>query len=467
VGPAVSAATDSLAIVGERRFTIVGDGEQFLLRLLDVPIDFMLDRAHRERGELVGELTVRTDLVGARTFDGALSRGKFNCSSASARQTHAKILTELSRAPQIDWHRLLEEFCIRVLNADGTGRPGVRLCEVPEPQKEQEFELIDGMPVPMRHSSILFADGGSLKSLILLYGLGLLARQGVPCALFDWELDESDHRARYVRLFEEMPRDLHYLRCDRPLVYEADRIRRFTRERGILFAGLDSIGFGTDGPPEAAEHALAYNRTLRSFGIGTFLTAHVTKNGDQADQRPFGSGYWHNSARSTWFGKVGATSPDGRTVSVGLFNPKEQPRSTPTGHRARGGVHRTPDDPATREPSQLGRPRSEGTRVAANGLRPQGWPDDDRCARGGTGFQARHREESGRTQYTHLHVDRRRGRRTSRGAPHEESRMRLGHVSQDRPDRRPWDKGTDNPVSLETGCPSPVPDCARLLSGLR
>jgi hypothetical protein len=209
-----------------------------------------------------------------------------------------------------------------VLNAEGAGRPGVRLCDVPPASDEQEIELIDGMPVPMQHSTILFADGGSLKSLSALYGLGQLVRQGLTCTLFDWELDACDHRRRLERLFGDIPRDLLYMRCERPLVYEAERLRRYIRQNGILYAVLDSIGFGTDGPPEAAEHALGYNRALRSLGIGTLLTAHVTKSGEQADQRPFGSAFWHNSARSTWFGKLGARSPDGRILTVGLFHRK-------------------------------------------------------------------------------------------------------------------------------------------------
>jgi hypothetical protein len=49
--------------------------------------------------------------------------------------------------------------------------------------------------------------------------------------------------------------------------------------------------------------------------------AHVNKS-DNAEYKPFGSSFWHNSARSTFFVKLAGTSPDGQVVTVGLFNRK-------------------------------------------------------------------------------------------------------------------------------------------------
>jgi hypothetical protein len=312
----------SLAVIGAREFRVVGEHEQYILELKDVPICFELDRPRRENGAIVGHLTITTELAGARTTNGVLSAGQFNCSETKYRYGLAKDLLEMSRCSQIDWRRLLEEFCIRVYAADTTSAVGVQLCDVPEPSVDPEIELIPSVPVPGHHSTIFFADGGSLKSFLLLYGLGRLAQDGLPVALFDWELNSGDHRRRLAKLFPVLPKHLHYVRCTRPLVYEAEKLRRFIRTEGILYAGLDSIGFGTDGPPEGAEQALNYNRALSYLGIGTLLTAHVTKGGDQVEQRPFGSNYWHNSARSTWFSKVAHRSPDGKTVQIGLFNRK-------------------------------------------------------------------------------------------------------------------------------------------------
>ena len=46
--------------------------------------------------------------------------------------------------------------------------------------------------------------------------------------------------------------------------------------------------------------ALGYFAVVRQFGIGSLHIAHVNKS-EHGDQRPFGSTFWHNSARSTWF----------------------------------------------------------------------------------------------------------------------------------------------------------------------
>jgi hypothetical protein len=67
ITPFPAALDGSLAIVGAREFRVVGDHEQYILELKDVPIRFELDRPRREKGEIVGHLAVSTDLVGART----------------------------------------------------------------------------------------------------------------------------------------------------------------------------------------------------------------------------------------------------------------------------------------------------------------------------------------------------------------------------------------------------------------
>ena len=48
---------------------------------------------------------------------------------------------------------------------------------------------------------------------------------------------------------------------------------------------------------------------------------------------PYGSVFWHNSARMTWNVKVSATSTDGQTVALGAFNRKNNlgPSSAPVG----------------------------------------------------------------------------------------------------------------------------------------
>ena len=79
-----------------------------------------------------------------------------------------------------------------------------------------------------------------------------------------------------------------YARCERPLVYEADRLARIVREHDISYAIFDSVAFACDGPPEAAEVAGRYFRAVRQLGIGSLQIAHISK-AENGDKKPFGS----------------------------------------------------------------------------------------------------------------------------------------------------------------------------------
>lgn len=296
---------------------------QYRLACPEYGVQFDVDRLRRDRnGELVGELTVACSILGAAAIDGVLSVGAFNFSSIRARQERARALGERARVKnKIDFGRLLEELCQRVLSADRNGRPVVVLSDLPRPGTDEQV-VVHGFRIPAHHPTILFGDGGTLKSYFLLYVLGFLARAGLNAALFDWELDENTHRVRLEELFgTDMPH-VKYVRCERPLVYELDHLARVVRREAIDYAGFDSCGFAADGPPEAAEAALGYFGAVREIGIGSLHIAHTTKSGELAEHRPFGSTFWHNSARSTWFVKRVGEAEDGRPVNLGFFHRK-------------------------------------------------------------------------------------------------------------------------------------------------
>lgn len=160
---------------------------------------------------------------------------------------------------------------------------------------------VDGWSLLQDHPTIAFGDGGSLKSYLALYAAGRLAQQGTRVLLLDWELDGEDHVDRFRRLFGDDLPLVHYLRCDAPLVSEQRLIAREVQRLGIQYLVFDSIGAATDGPPEAADQALRYGRTVRQIGVrGSLHIAHVNKS-ESGDQKPFGSVFWHNWARMTWF----------------------------------------------------------------------------------------------------------------------------------------------------------------------
>ena len=303
-----------------RSFTQNGQG-LYRLSLNDIGITFEIDRLRRESHELIGELCVRCRLTGARTYDGNLSIADFNLSSARARTDRAKLLATRSNADGLDWVGFMEEFSQRVLSAERSGQSAIDLRSIDRPSPDDTLS-VSGLTFPRRHPTIIFGDGGAAKSYTALYLAGGLVEQGFTVALFDWELAGEDHRDRLERLFGiGMPRII-YARCERPLVYEVDRLRRIVREENVDYEIFDSVAFACDGPPESAEVAGRYFRAVRQTGnVGSLHIAHVTK-GENGDQKPFGSVFWHNGARSTWYAKLAESSPDSNSIVLGLFNKK-------------------------------------------------------------------------------------------------------------------------------------------------
>ena len=244
-----------------------------------------------------------------------------NLSSPSAAQQRAKLLAERARASGLDWAAMLEALRQRVLTAERNGEPSVSLSAVPRTTDiPDEFNVL-GITVPRRHAACWFGDGGTGKSMLALYYGAELIRAGERVGLFDWEMNQETHENRLYDLFGTDAPEFRYVRCDRPLIHEIDRLRRAVHKDELMYAILDSIGYGTAGAPESAEAAMDYCRAVRQLGIGTLWLAHVTK-GEQGDQRPFGSTFWHNSARATWNLKLASTSSDGTTHQIAAFNRK-------------------------------------------------------------------------------------------------------------------------------------------------
>jgi hypothetical protein len=81
------------------------------------------------------------------------------------------------------------------------------------------------------------------------------------------------------------------------------------------------VAFACDGPPEAAEVAARYLGVVRGLNLGSLHVAHINKS-ERAEEKPFGSQFWHNGARSTWFVKQADRAGDDTGLTVGLFHKK-------------------------------------------------------------------------------------------------------------------------------------------------
>lgn len=266
-------------------------------------------RLHWERHELHGQLCIRCSLPGARTIEGILFTGAFNFSSYRATQDRAKMLTARANTNgHINWSLILEDFSQSIIQSEQRGRPGRDLSTFEEPIIEEY--VVDGLAMPKNHASILFGDGGCFKSYMALYFIGQLAKRGIRVGYFDWELSGEEHRLRLRLLFgrNEMPA-IHYCHCDAELTAETERLRREVKDNQLQYIVYDSIAFACDGPPETAEAAQRYFRSVRQIGGGSLHIAHINKS-ENADKKPFGSAFWHNGARSTWFVEAAETGND-------------------------------------------------------------------------------------------------------------------------------------------------------------
>ncbi len=306
----------------KQRFKVVEEG-RYELDIPEWQMVFQVDRLRRERQHLLGELTVRCDIPGCGAVkDNIISISDMNFSSARAKEDKQRYLVRRVKcADEIPFLKLLEELSIGVTLAEREGSPSQDMRTIPLPEEDDETE-VDGLILPKRHSTIFFGDGGSAKSYFALYYLGRLALDGAKVAFFDWELDGGDHRKRLELIFGSNPPHIEYARCENGIVNESDRLIKTVKDHNITFAVFDSIVAACDGPSESSETAGKYFRVVRKLGaIGTLHVAHVNKS-ETGDQKPFGSTFWHNSARSTWFVRRSEEAPTPSTVQIGLYHRK-------------------------------------------------------------------------------------------------------------------------------------------------
>jgi hypothetical protein len=325
----------------QRIFERLDEG-RYRMQIPGCASELEIDLLRREDGNLIGELIARCHLPGNRGVDGLLSIADFNLSSARARSERAKLIAMRANTPseQVDWPGIVEEFCQRVLLAERQGEPAIDLADVLARETDTSI-LVEEFPVLKHHPVILFGDGGACKSYLALYLAWKLTERGETVIYADWELDAADHRERLESIAGTF-RGIKYVRCRLPLREETERLRRIAREEGATYLILDSVALGCDGPPETAETAMRYFQCLRRIGLGCLLIAHVSRAED-GERKPFGSAFWHNSARATWFAKRGEQVSTENFVQVALFNRKSNlgPLRPPLGFELRFEAGRT------------------------------------------------------------------------------------------------------------------------------
>ena len=287
----------------------------------DVELKFDLMRLDRRSGELSAELTVLGGPV-------LLHRARLNLASTRTRSELTNHLAKRMAGP--DWSDLLESATWQVIEAYRQGAPAFLLRDTEQPTAAgwaMKPILLARDPV------ILFGDGGSLKSytslaasIALQSGLamtdGFEPARSFRVAYLDFEWNAWPHKRRLRALCGpgQLP-DILYVPCQTsgPLTHQVERLQRIFQESQIDYAVIDSVALACDGPPEEAQSALGFFQALSRLEVGSQLIAHTNREGDTS--KPFGSAFWHNSARMTWYIKRQRANGSS-SVDIALFNRK-------------------------------------------------------------------------------------------------------------------------------------------------
>lgn len=242
---------------------------------------------------------------------------------------------------QQDWLDCFEVVCGRTYRLWKKGVPTIRLAE--HTVSRVSRDIITRF-APAGETTILYGDGGSMKSTVAL-GLAIAVCEGRamterlaptlrgPVIYLDWETteDEMSERAQSLAAhfgLEGIPTDLHYRSMAQALADDIERVRADVDRLGAVMVVVDSLGWACGSEPEKASSAIATMNALKSLGSRTarVCVAHITHEG--ARQRTggveiFGSRFWRHGARATWETRTEeAGSGDANSATVGLFQRK-------------------------------------------------------------------------------------------------------------------------------------------------
>jgi len=254
---------------------------------------------------------VRVELVGTPGRDPLSAR--LNIQSLSQVTEFRRTLDALyDLGKDFNWTKLLNQAFTLVRDGFLGSDPSVDTAEI-EFSVTQAFHV--DVLLPNAEPTVIFGDGSAGKSY-LVFALISCAALGQPfCGLqtrpgrwmvLDYETGKPNYGRRMGRVaqglgLERMSSGLvRYRPSDGiPLPDLVDALRRTIDEYNIVGLVIDSAAAACGGEPEKADVALRYFRSLFSIGITTITVAHINRGGDT--ERPFGSTFWHNEARRTWY----------------------------------------------------------------------------------------------------------------------------------------------------------------------
>lgn len=310
------------------------DGDTWSIAWQPVDIAMGFDGFKETRDGLRADVTVESGALGR-----VLGPAHLNLLSVASQKTFATLCSErVNGLSKDEWLALVVAACSRVTKQWRAPEPiydlGVEAMKASAPLRY----VVPGW-IPANESTLLYADGGSCKSLLALHiafcvasgtelPWGVRPEQGEVLYL-DWEtnLQTTSRRLRRIALGElcTVPR-IHYRQCFRPLADELPSIREEISKRGISLVVVDSIGFAAAGALNEDETARAAMNGLRSMQPATRLVvAHVSKGTAESTSskaKPFGSAFFYNGMRSGIEVRRAEDQPNPDAIDIGLYHVK-------------------------------------------------------------------------------------------------------------------------------------------------
>jgi hypothetical protein len=253
----------------------------------------------------------------------------------------------------IKWTTVVSAAWAAVREAFTNQDRGIQIGSAPSMERLRfhiDTLFIDGQP------NIVFGDGGSSKTY-LCYAAGAHVAMGMQAfagmqvrrpggvLVFDYETGAASCRMRFGRILQGMGNDplivdellsvlpIHYWDARGvPLADQIDALCRYVERHDISMVIIDSGADACGGRPQDEGFVLQYFNALSRLPatVTTVTICHVTTDteGKAVTLRPFGSKFWHNRARRTWYVHR-ASEEESDEMDVGLQNRKTNDGAKP------------------------------------------------------------------------------------------------------------------------------------------
>ena len=278
-------------------------GTQHLYTWEQYALTVSLDQLTYEKDGLHCEIDVEFEYPGESVFK--YGPAKLNL---SATRTISTLCSHLDKRFHFDWITAMDMISRLAILHEREGEPFENLSDLKE--SLPPAWLLRPLVIE-NETTILFGDGGVGKSTLALATLmsiqsgktilGIAPRKLLKGLYLDWEASSISQARRLFGFIKGHNLDnlnVQYLRCVTPLHEMTNQLVKRIGEENIGFIVVDSVAGACGGETEKAENAIKLFNAIGALKISALLLAHVTKSND-VSQKPFGSTYWHNLARST------------------------------------------------------------------------------------------------------------------------------------------------------------------------